>query len=294
MKTKEKITQTPAPMPSPEYRTPTEIVSVIADVAVRRATRPAPALLAVGILAGICIAFACIATLSVTCTIDNASIARMLTGLLFPFGLCLIIFTGGELYTGNCLMIVGILEKKIQLQGMFYNWFYVYIGNFIGCMMVVFTYTSTYHLHGFSGNLALNMMRTAATKSSISSTDAFVLAIWCNMLVCIAVLITTGARDPIGKAAGAIIPVSFFVMSGFEHCVANMAYIPMGMIAAQNSELRALAVAANINVDALTVSNFLMNNLIPVTLGNAVGGLGIGILMWYCNLGKGNQPITKK
>lgn len=286
MKTKETPVQTP--LPSPEMRSQKDIISAVAEVSRKKTQRSPLALVLVGLLAGMALAIASIATMSVTAYFDNAGTAKVVNALLFPFGLCIIIFMGGELYTGNSLMIIGILEKKASVQGMLYNWFWVYLGNFLGSLLVVIPYSTTYLMSSGGGALAVTMMKTAANKASLTPYDSFVLAILCNILVCIAVLICTGAPDPAGKACGAVIPISLFVMAGFEHCVANMSYIPLGILASQKSDLAVMAVEEGINVSALTVENFFMNNLIPVSLGNAVGGMFIAVLLWYCHHAKGS------
>lgn len=288
MKTKE---TTPV-MPSPEMRTPKEIVAATAEVAIKKGNREPFALILVGMLAGVIIAFSCIATMSVSFSIDNYGIARLLNGMLFPFGLCIVILMGGELFTGNILMIMGVMEKKIVPSQMFYNWVWVYLGNFLGSIMIVIPYANTYLLSNNSGYLAVTFMKTAAYKSGLSWMDAFVLGIFCNVLVCTAVLLCAGARDAMGKVACGILPVSLFIIVGVEHCVANMTYVPLGIIASQNSELAALAIEKGVDLSNLNVQTFLTQNLIPVTLGNIVGGLMIAMMMWYCNAGKGS--VLKK
>lgn len=279
----------PHPMPSPEMRTPKDIVLLTADVAKKRVFRQPAGQFSAGFLAGVLIAIAAIATCSVAYQVADSGIAKISTALLFPFGLVLVIFTGAELFTGNCLMPIGVLEKKIAVKGMFLNWFWVYLGNLVGSLVVVFSYASTYLLESGGGKLGVYYMQIAATKANLDWMDAFVLGIWCNVLVCIAVLNATGARDPFGKAAGGIFPIALFVMAGFEHCVANMCYVPMGIIAAGRGNLASMALESGINVSSITVGNFVVNNLIPVTLGNTVGGVAIGLLIWFSHQGKGGD-----
>lgn len=285
-----KTNQTPAPtqIPNTVMRTPKEIITAVAEVSRKKTQRGPIGLMLVGLLSGIALAVACIATMSVTCYFDNAGVARVVNALLFPFGLCIIIFMGGELFTGNSLIVIGILEKKATVTGMLYNWFWVYTGNFIGSLLIIIPYSTTYLMNSGDGALAVTIMRTAANKAGLHWSESFLLAILCNILVCIAVLICTGAPDAIGKAAGGIIPISLFVMSGFEHCVANMSYIPLGILASQQSDLAAIAVEQGVNIGNLTVGNFFMNNLIPVSVGNTVGGIFIAVLLWYAHQGPGS------
>lgn len=285
-------TSTPVPpvaVPSPEMRAPKDIVLLTAEVAKKRVYRRPMGQFSAGFLAGVLIAIAAIATCSVAYQIGDSGLAKVATALLFPFGLGLVIFMGAELFTGNCLMPIGVLEKKISFQGMLVNWLWVFLGNLVGSLVVVFSYATTYMLESGGGKLAVYYMQIAATKCNLDWMDGFILGIWCNVLVCIAVLNATGARDPVGKALGGLMPVSLFVMAGFEHCVANMCYIPMGIMAAMNPTLGALAMDAGVNVSSLTVGQFITNNLIPVTVGNTVGGVLIGLLIWYSHQGKGGD-----
>ncbi len=291
MKTKEIPEQK---MPSTEMKSQKDIVMTLAEVGRKKTQRAPLTLVLVGLLAGVALAFASIATQSVTCHFDNAGAARVVNALLFPFGLCIIIYMGGELFTGNSLILVSILEKKATVKGMLYNWFWVYLGNFIGSLLIMVPYSTTYLLESGGGAVGLSFIRLAATKAALSPYDSFLLAIFCNILVCIAVMITTGAPDGTGKAFGGIIPISLFVMAGFEHCVANMGYIPLGIIASQNSTLANMALEEGINLSALTVENFFLNNLIPVSAGNTVGGLLIALLMWYCHHAKGSILDEKR
>ena len=136
------------------------------------------------------------------------------------------------------------------------------------------------------GALAVYTMKVAAGKCAIPFANGVVLGILCNLLVCLGVLMAMSAKDTTGKIIGAFLPVAYFVLCGFEHCVANMYYISAGLMAKAVPAYAQLAAEAGVDLSALTLSNFLLGNLVPVTLGNILGGAALGWLMWFCHLKK--------
>lgn len=241
-----------------------------------------------GILAGAFIAFACVLTNTAAFGFSaNASAVRLICGLLFPLGLCMVICMGTELFTGNTLIAMALLDRKITAGAMLKNWVIVYLGNFVGSILVAWLCCQGGQFNNGGGDLAVFTIKLATSKATLGFYKSFILGILCNFLVCVAVLFAASAKDVTGKVLGAYIPVCAFVMAGFEHSVANMYYIPAGLFAAQNSAYAAAAAEAGLDLANLTWANFFTGNLIPVTLGNIVGGsLCVGAAFWFCYVRK--------
>ena len=163
------------------------------------------------------------------------------------------------------------------------NWAIVYLSNFAGALLVAAGCAFFGQLNYSGGLLAVFTMKLAAGKCALPFQNAFVLAILCNLLVCLGVILAMTAKDTAGRFIGAFLPVCYFVICGFEHCVANMYYIPAGLMAKAVPAYAQLAAEMGVDLSALTVDGFLIGNLLPVTLGNIVGGAGIAALLWYCN-----------
>lgn len=217
------------------------------------------------ILAGVFIAFGAFGSQVVS--IDaGKSLGKFLSGLVFPVGLMMVVMTGAELFTGNNLISLSVLNKKATLTGMLKNWAVVYLGNLAGSILValLLTYSHSYSL--FDGRLAEAVVTTGQNKVLLSFSDAFLRGILCNILVCIAVWVSFAAKDAVGKVVGLFLPIMLFVISGYEHCVANMYFIPAALLVSQEY---------GIPSDSLTWGHFLTKNLLPVTLGNIVGGAGV-------------------
>jgi formate/nitrite transporter len=230
------------------------------------------------IMSGIFISVAGIASSVAATSIQAASVAKLVTALVFPAGLVMVIINGTELFTGNNLMIIPLLDKKISMLQMLRNWIVVYIGNFIGSIIITGLCTLGHVYSLFDNQLAVNVVSTAVTKCNLSFTDAFIKAIFCNALVCLAVIMTMMSDTLSGKVVALYFPIMVFVLCGFEHSVANMSYISGGLFVN--------ATYGNLGVDTtgLTWTNFLIGNMVPVTLGNIVGGCATGIVCWYTNI----------
>ncbi|MBR5287295.1 MAG: formate/nitrite transporter family protein [Clostridia bacterium] len=266
------------------YNSPKELTAAYSSAGAAKAKKSAADLLVLGILAGALIALGCAATNTAAHGVADVGLARMICGLLFPFGLCMVIVTGAELFTGNSLIVISVLDRKASFAGMLRNWLLVYLGNFIGAALVAWSCAAFGQLNYSGGQLAVYTIRIAAAKCAIPFANGVGLGIFCNVLVCLGVLMAMAAKDAAGRLLGAFIPVSYFVICGFEHCVANMYYISAGLFAAANPAYAALATQAGIDLSVLTVSNFLVTNLIPVTLGNIIGGAAMGATMWFAYL----------
>lgn len=264
--------------------TPVDITRNYALAGKAKAEKPFHKLLWMSVFAGLFIAFGAAVTSTATHSLADVSTARIVNGLLFPFGLCMVILLGAELFTGNILICISVLNRDTSIFKMLRNWSVVYLGNFVGSVLLAAAGAWFGQLDYSSGGLALYTMKIAEAKSGMLFGNALVMGVLCNILVCCGVLCSLSAKDTTGRILGAYIPVAFFVICGFEHSVANMYYVPAGIFAAQIPRYAELAMEAGINISGLTWGSFILNNLLPVTIGNILGGISVGFVMWVCNL----------
>lgn len=212
----------------------------------------------------------------------------MLAGVIFPVGLMLVVFTGSELFTGNCLMIMGALDKKIKVSKMIRNLVIVYFSNLVGALIMDFLifYSGQFDLS--SGGLGAYTIKVAIGKTSLAPSTAFVSGILCNILVCLAILMSSVAKEVISKIFAVFFPICLFVVCGFEHCVANMFYLPSGILATTNPQYVAKAKEL-FGITAQQCENLKhfagTDQLIYVTLGNIVGGmLLVGAVFYFVHI----------
>ena len=241
-------------------------------------------MLLLGILAGFLIGFPSCVTNMATYALDNNSTIRMVSGLLFAFGLGMVVITGAELFTGNTLITISVLDKKATLAGMLRNWVFVYIGNFIGSMALSFICAQFSWLSAGSNALASFSMKLAVGKMNMPFQNAFFMGVLCNILVTIGVLLSLSGKDGISRFIGAWAPVMFFVTCGFNHSIADMTYCMLGLFAKNVPAYVEAAQSADVALENLTWGNYFVGNLIPVTLGNLVGGVCVGALFWFAYL----------
>lgn len=240
-----------------------------------------PRLFVEAFLAGMFIALAGTASTIAASTIDSPSVAKLVTALIFPAGLAMVILNGTELFTGNSLLVISLLDKKIKIGNLLKNWLIVYIGNFVGSVFVSFmcVYGNVYKL--FGGAAGLSAASAAASKCSISFEEALLKGIMCNILVCVAVMMAVMAETPPAKIFTLYLPIMVFVICGFEHSVANMSYISTGLFLKLSGQ-----VDPSVSADNITLWGFLITNLVPVTLGNIIGGGLTGVACWFTNIHK--------
>ena len=265
------------------YFTPAEIAANYVKTGAAKTRTPALRLLLLGIFAGAIIATGSAVANMASCAVANPAAAKIISGLLFPFGLGIVVIMGFELFTGNCLVIISVLDGQASVAGMLRNWGLSYLGNFIGAALTAACCVWSGQLNVGNGALAVQTIRAAAAKGALPFTSGVLLGIMCNLLVCIGTMMAASAKDTGGKLMGAYMPVALFVICGFEHCVANMFYIPAGLFALTNPSYAAAALAAGVPTSAVTVGG-LLANLLSVTLGNVLGGVAVGLLMWYSHL----------
>lgn len=282
------------------FLSPAEISKTFLEVGCKKSSTPAPKLLLLGILAGAFISFAAEGSNVAIHTISSVGLAKTLGGAIFTAGLMMVIVAGAELFTGNCLIVISCAAGRNPWVKMLKNWFFVYLGNFIGALVVVvFVYFSG-QLNFSGGMLGGFTIKTAVYKTSLPFHNAFFMGILCNWLVCLAVWMSFAAKDIAGKLLAIFFPIWLFVTSGFEHSIANMYYIPAGIIAKNNPVWVEAAKALSVTSEQLINLNWgtlFIRNLIPVTLGNIIGGcIFVGIAYWlsYGYREKAPESISQK
>lgn len=260
---------------------PSEIGKLYVKAGKGKMELPVSKMLVLGIFAGAYIAFGAVCSQAIAVSIPLQSVAKAAGAFVFPIGLMMVLVAGSELFTGNCLLVIPVLEGEGTMSEMLKNWLFVYIGNLVGGMLVAAacTYGHVYSL--FDQQLAASVVATAAGKVGLSFGDALIKGILCNVLVCVAVWISFAARELAGKIIGLMLPVAAFVLCGFEHSVANMYFISSGIMTSS---------AYGIEAGGLTWGSMFANNLIPVTLGNIIGGsLIVGLGYWFCYIRPGSH-----
>lgn len=259
--------------------TPIEVTELMLSGMTAKTDLSIVKMLLLGILAGAFIAFGAEASSLAAHNITATGLQRLIMGCVFPVGLIMVVLLGAELFTGNCMMVAALTDRRIGIGRLLRNWVVVYVGNLVGALIVVGLVNATGQL-GYSENgLAVLTMKIAATKTGLDFGAAFCGGILCNVLVCIAVLLAMASKNVIGKIAGIWFPIMAFVLSGFEHSIANMYYIPAGILAATNPAYAASAQVAGVDLSGLDIMGFL-SNIVPVTLGNIVGGASIALVLW--------------
>ena len=244
-------------------KSPAEIAVKYESIGKNKTELPALKTFLLGILAGAYIALGGLGSQIASCQAADPSSARMVSSVVFPIGLFMVLVGGAELFTGNCLISIPVLSGKSKLSGMLKNWVLVYFGNMVGGFLIALL-ASTSHIYSFANNsLAESVISTAVTKANISFSDGLLRGILCNILVCLAVWCSFSADEIAGKVLALWLPVMLFIICGFEHCIANMYFIPAGMLA---------SAFYGIPAEGLSLYGFFVTNLIPVTIGNIIGG----------------------
>lgn len=243
-------------------------------------------LLLLGVMAGAFIAFAAegsnMAAFNLFAQPTTYGLGKALAGAIFGTGLMLVVLAGGELFTGNTMILAAVCDKKVTLARMLRNWLVVYAGNFIGSILIAWMMAESGLFTSGGSMLGAVTLRIAAHKVELTFLQAFVLGIMCNWLVCLAVWLSYGADTMSGKILGIFFPIWLFITSGFEHSVANMYYIPAGILIKGNAAFAELSGLSAEALASLSWSNFALGNLLPVTLGNIVGGgIFVAAAYWY-------------
>jgi formate transporter len=272
---------------------PPDMAKKAEEIGVKKANLDVWSTLVLAILAGAFIAQgALFATTAWTDTVGKVpwGLARILGGMAFTLGLVLVVVGGAELFTGNNLLVMAWANRRISTPQLLRNWGIVYVGNLIGSVgTAVIVVTSQRFVTMANGGIGLTALNIANSKVHLGFTQAIALGILCNALVCLAVWMTYSARSTLDRIAVIILPISAFVAAGFEHSVANMYFIPVAIfikIFAPGTFWQGIGKLPADFAD-LTWSSFLYKNLLPVTIGNIIGGaLLVGAVYWLVYLRK--------
>lgn len=266
---------------------PPEMALKAEDIGVKKVNINWMSMLWLAILAGAFIALGSVFYTTVTAGLKGVfpyGMIKLIGGLVFCLGLILVIVAGAELFTGNALIVMAWAGKKITSTKVLKNWGLVYLGNFIGAIgtVILMFFTKQYFFN--EGKIGLNMLEIASAKCQLDFVQAIALGIMCNALVCLAVWLCFSARTTTDKILAIIFPITAFVAAGFEHSIANMYFVPAGLLLKDfaTPEFWELIGSSDLAYSHLTWSNFFLNNLLPVTIGNIIGGgFFVGIIYWF-------------
>lgn len=274
-------------METKKYFAPPEIVDVAIGAGIKKVSTPYLKEFMLAILAGVFIGFASegsnMAAFNLLADPGTYGLGKCLAGAIFGTGLMLVIIAGAEMFTGQTLITAAVLDKKVRLSQMLINWGLVWIGNLVGGVFLAYMMSQSGLFNSGDSLLGAMTIKIAVGKVTMPFMSAFFLGLMCNWLVCLAVWMSFAAKDITGKILAIFFPIWLFITSGFEHSVANMYYIPAGILAKANPKWVEVALAHGVTQDKLDTLNwtsFFLNNELPVTLGNAVGG-GLLVAAYY-------------
>ncbi|MCM1265567.1 MAG: formate/nitrite transporter family protein [Candidatus Gastranaerophilales bacterium] len=235
------------------------------------------------IAAGALIAFGAQVSLTVMTGTEQVSwgIAKLIGAMVFATGLMMVVLTGAELFTGNVMMTFAVIERKISIWKLLRNWSLVYIGNFVGSIILAYLIYCSGCSHNSHEALGVLALSTAHMKVNLTFMEAFTRGILCNWLVCLAIWMASSSRHVIGKIFAIFFPIMTFVASGYEHSIANMYFIPNGLFAKMSPAIVAASGFTPEQLYTLTVKTFLLHSLLPVTLGNIVGAIVFVVLFFW-------------
>lgn len=265
---------------------PLEMAKRAEDVGVKKAALDGPSLLALAVLAGAFIALGAIFATTVMAG-GNAlpyGVDRLLGGLAFSLGLILVVVAGAELFTGNNLVVMAWASRRVRTGRLLWTWLLVYLGNFAGAIATAGLMYLTRQYRFGGGAVGEQALAIASAKTDLGFLQAVALGAFCNALVCLAVWLTYSARTTTDKILAIIPPITAFVAAGFEHSIANMYFIPIGLFVRRDGTwLESLDHAPDLS--GLTWHAFLLDNLLPVTIGNMIGGtLMVAAVYWFIYL----------
>lgn len=260
------------------YLVPAEVAEATIKVGIGKANLPILTMVLLGIFSGMFIGFGAYGDIVVMQTLKNIDVGlmKMVGGMIFPVGLMLVVMCGAELFTGNCLMTMALMDKKITLKDMLTNWIVVYIANFIGSVLLAWFIFKTGLLKDAAAEMSMGIGKA---KLGLTFEVAFMRAILCNTIVVLAVWMATAAQDVVSKIFACWFPIMLFVLSGYEHSVANMFFLPMAKFLGLSTSW----------------GEIIVNNLIPVTLGNIVGGaIVVPVVYYICYIAPKRQAEIKQ
>ncbi len=278
--------------PSLDGFLPPQIAQKVEDIGVKKGQLAIPQKFLLAVMAGAFIAMGAIFCTTVVTGNGVAGaiklpfgVVKLLGGLVFSLGLILVIVAGAELFTGNNLLVMAVASKKLPVSKLLRNWVVVYLGNFAGSVLTAYVMYLTTQYRFADGALGMKAMGIANVKCGLEFIPALTRGILCNTLVCLAVWLCFSCRTTTDKIIAIIFPITAFVAAGFEHCVANMYFIPVGIFIRGDAPFWASQGVDVAQYADLTWANFFIKNLVPVTIGNIIGGtVFVGLIYWviYC------------
>nr|WP_302596331.1 formate/nitrite transporter family protein [uncultured Cellulosilyticum sp.] len=260
------------------YLSPQEITDYTSEGGVNKVNRSVLLVFLMAIMAGVYIALGGFASSVAAHDIANKGINKLVTGAVFPIGLMFVVINGADLFTGNCLIALSTLEKRTTVAQFVKNLAIVLVGNFVGAVTVAFLVANSGLLTMSDNAFGGYVLKTAVNKVNLGFKEAFCLAVLCNIFVCAGIWMIYGAKDISGKILAGFFSIFAFAISGAEHVVANMYYIPTALFVKSNVDFVEASHLAADKIATLTWGNFFVKNVIPVTLGNIVGGLFIAVM----------------
>jgi len=252
--------------------------------AVRKANRNFIAAFFLAVQAGCFIAFgAAFATSVSQDSTLGVGLTRLIGGITFSLGLILVIIAGADLFTGDTLMVMACLSRKIRMRQMLRSWLFVFFGNLAGALAIVLLVHLSGHWTSGSAAVGAKALALANAKVNLTLVQAISSGVLCNVLVCLAIWLCHACRSVTDKILAIIFPITAFVAMGFEHSVANMYFIPAGLLL--KNDPRIVTMLNGADLSNLTLSGFIFTNLIPVAIGNMVGGaIFVGAVYWILYL----------
>ena len=271
---------------------PPQMATKAEEIGVKKANMDWLTMFALAVLAGAFIALGAIFATTVTAGAADKlpfGVTKLLGGLVFSLGLILVVVAGAELFTGNNLIVMAWADHRVSTWQVVRNWLIVYVGNFVGSIATaMLMFYSKQYTFG-NGAMGLNVLNIAHSKTNLDFMQAIALGIMCNALVCLAVWLCFSARTTTDKILSIIFPITAFVAAGFEHSIANMYFIPMGLLVKAGAPATFWETIGKTAADYpnLTWGNFLFANLLPVTIGNIIGGsVMVGLVYWFIYIRK--------
>lgn len=261
--------------------TPAEVAEKVKTVGVDKANMHFLSLVILSLMAGAFIAFgAMYYTVAITDSSMAYGVTKLIGGLAFSLGFIMVVIAGAELFTGNTLVVMAWAKGKVSLPALLKNWTIVYIGNAIGALVMVYLVYLSGYLDAHHHEVGVTAMKAGLSKVDNSLTESFVLGLFCNVLVCLASWMVYASRTVSDKVLAILFPISAFVAMGFEHCIANMYMIPVAILASLDPAIVAASGLDAAQLQDLSLSGFL-TNIIPVTLGNIIGGAVFVAMTYY-------------
>ena len=272
----------------PDALLPPDVARRAESVGVAKVAMPVESLAALSVLAGAFISLGAIFSTVVTAGGGMApGLARLLGGLVFSLGLVLVVVAGAELFTGNALVVIATASRRVRVRALLRNWLIVYVGNFVGALLTTLGVVWSGIYERGDGGVGVRALDIAAAKTSLDVVEGLSPVVSGNALVCLAVWLSLSARSVTDKILAVVFPISAFVAAGFEHSVANMYFIPAGLFIKAWAPHSFWATTGTSPDDyaSVTWQDFFLGNLIPVTIGNIVGGaVLVGLVYWFVYL----------